>query len=103
MRGLKKEHGCEPKGWRYIGFYERNPHHRKALVLPLFRLSPLSPLLPFPLPPYILLLLPQPPPLVLAFLVLSPSRACLTDGLSRADGISLLQSEFQYIGMRPKW
>lgn len=43
--------GCEPKGWRYIGFYERNPHHRKALVLPLFRL-PLP--IPFPLAPYIL-------------------------------------------------
>ena len=30
----------DPNRWRYIGFYERNPHHRKA---PLFRYSdPLS-------------------------------------------------------------
>lgn len=84
--------GCEPKGWRYIGFYERNPHHRKALVLPLFRFSP-SYSLSFGTI--------YPPPLVLAFLVLSPSRASasLTDSPGRVS----LQSEFQYIGMRPKW
>lgn len=84
--------GCEPKGWRYIGFYERNPHHRKALVLPLFRFSS-SYSLSFGTI--------YPPPLVLAFLVLSPSRASasLTDSPGRVS----LQSEFQYIGMRPKW